>query len=941
MKTIKIFAFILLMLPLAGMAQKYNITGMLVDTEQGKMLVGAHVVATDANKKRFSAVSDGRGMFELKNVSSGKYEITVSYIGLAEFKKEVFVGHKNVDLGVLKLNEKPEAIIEIDIVANMPRATMVGDTTQFNASAFKTNPDASAEDMIQKIPGIVVQSGTVQAQGESVEEITVDGKPFFGKNPTATLQTLPAEVIDKIQIFDKQSEQSQFTGFNDGQTSKTINIITKENMRNSTFGKIYSGYGTDNRYSLGGNLNFFKDNRRISIIGLVNNVNQQNFTSEDLLGVSSSQNGGASGGGGQQKSGRAGSTGSSPPSSGGSSSFMVDQDGGISKTQSYGLNFSDSWGKKIEVSGSYFFNHSTNDNNSELTRSYISESDSGLVYNEKTESSTENSNHRLNLKFEYDINDNNSLMVRPSLSIQQNEGSSLSLTENTQNLSFLNSASNLYSTDLTGLNFSNDLLFRHKFAKTGRTLSWMFYSQNSHNKGDSKLMVESLNSSGLSAITNQAGTLDKNNWTLSSNLVYTEPIGSKSLLSFSYNTSYQDNSITSETSDFDSLANAYSTLNPALSNTSDNGYLSHQMGTGYMFRSGILMFNADLGYQLSNLTSTQIYPSEVDMDKNYGNFMPRMMMMLNFSRTQRLMLGYRAQTDNPSIEQLSDVVDNSDPYQLSKGNPNLGQSYQHNLFMRYSLLSPDRTKVFYFMLMGDYANDYIADNIFSSPTDTMLSNGILLPVGGQISQPENMDGYVRLNSFATFGMPVYFLSSNLNLNLSGSFTRKPGIYNSIAYNTETKTAGAGLVLSSNISEYIDFTLSSTSNFSQSLTDLFTDGSSNYFNQESKLRLHLLSPSGLHFESDVAHQYYSGLSEGYNENYFLWNVGMGKKFLKNKSGELRLTVFDILNQNQSIKRTVNDVYIEDSKTQVLQRYFMVSFIYTIRNLKNTNNDEFKG
>ena len=918
------------LLPLVGLTQKNTISGMLIDSDQGKLLAGAHVVAKNAKKKRYAVVSDGRGMFQFKPMPDGEYTLTISYVGMDVKNRKVTLQGMDVDLGVIKLNEKKEEVEEIAIVARMPQATMVGDTTQYNAAAFKTNPDADAGDLIEKMPGVVVDNGTVQAQGEDVEEVTVDGKPFFGKNPTATLQTLPADVVDKIQIFDKQSEQSEFTGFNDGETTKTINIITKEEMRNSTFGKVYSGYGTDNRYLLGGNLNFFKNDRRISVVGLVNNVNQQNFTSEDLLGVS------ASGGGGRTGGGRPGKGG--PPSSS-SSSFLVDQDGGISNTQSLGLNFSDSWGKKMEVSGSYFFNHSTNSNNSSLTRTYISAADSGMVYNENTETETENANHRFNLKFEYDINDNNSLLIVPSLSIQQNEGSSLTLSDTYLEGSALDKSSNYYESDLTGMNFSNFLLYRHKFNKTGRTVSLMVNTTSNTKEGDSKLFTESEDADTYS-LTNQEGMLDRNNFSLTSNLMYTEPLGKNSLMRLGYKTNYQDNSITSETFDFDSVSFAYSSVNPLLSNTSENGYFTQEAEVGFMSRSGMFMFNGDIDFQLASLSSDQLYPNEVKLERNYKSILPKFHMMASLSRNQKLILGYRTNTNNPDVEDLQEVVDNSDPYQLTTGNPELDQSYQHSMFMRYSNINSASSRVFYLMLMGNYTNDYIGNNIFYSNRDTLLSNGLTLPAGGQISMPENMDGYVSLRSFATYGLPLYRLKTNMNINLSGSYMRTPGIYNGLDYHTETNTLSAGLVLSSNISEYVDFTLSTTSNYSKSKTDLAGSSATDYLNQVSKAKVSLMTPSGIKFTSDIAHQYYSGMSDGYNESYFLWNVGIGKKFLKNNAGELRLNIYDLLDQNQSITRTVNDFYVEDSRTEVLQRYFMLSFIYTIKSYKGSASDEFK-
>ncbi len=260
------------------------------------------------------------------------------------------------------------------------------------------------------MPGVTVdKNGTVTAQGETVKKVTVDGRDFFGDDATATLRNLPAEVIDKIQVFDKLSDQAQLTGFDDGNTTKSINIVTKKDMRSGNFGRLFAGYGTDDRYSAGGNVSFFNNARRISLIGLTNNVNQQNFSSQDLLGVTSTGN---RGGGGQRGGGGGGNF------RGGSNNFTVGQQNGIAKTNAFGINYSDAWGKKVDVTGSYFFNNSNTSNNQSVSQQNIITKDSSTYYDENTLSDNKNYNHRVNFRLTYRIDSSNTIIanIQPQFS---------------------------------------------------------------------------------------------------------------------------------------------------------------------------------------------------------------------------------------------------------------------------------------------------------------------------------------------------------------------------------------------------------------------------------------------------------------------------------------------------------------------------------------------
>ena len=195
----------------------------------------------------------------------------------------------DADLGNVLVPKKTTEIAGVTVVSKTPPVQQKGDTAQYNASQYKVNPDATTEDLIKKMPGITVdKDGTVTAQGEQVRKVTIDGRDFFGDDATAALRNLPSEIVDKIQVFDRLSDQAQFTGFDDGNSVKAINIVTKSGIKNGQFGRIYAGYGTDDRYSAGGNVSFFKGDRRISLVGNFNNINQQNFASQDLLGVTSS-----------------------------------------------------------------------------------------------------------------------------------------------------------------------------------------------------------------------------------------------------------------------------------------------------------------------------------------------------------------------------------------------------------------------------------------------------------------------------------------------------------------------------------------------------------------------------------------------------------------------------------------------------------------------------
>ncbi|RMG68351.1 MAG: TonB-dependent receptor, partial [Bacteroidetes bacterium] len=256
-------------------AQDWSLMGRLVHQTDSSALQGAEVFLWQAGQSPTGKITNERGLFRFDGLSAGDYGLEIRLAGFDTLRQAISLSRERTFLGVIALSPRSYALDQVRIEAERAAGQQKGDTTEFNASAFTTNPDATAEQLVQKLPGVMMQNGQVTAQGEQVQQVLVDGRPFFGNDPSAALRNLPAEVVDKIQVFDQQSEQAQATGFDDGNTTKTMNIITRPETRNGTFGRAYAGYGTDARYKLGTSLNFFQGDRRISIVGQTNNINQQ------------------------------------------------------------------------------------------------------------------------------------------------------------------------------------------------------------------------------------------------------------------------------------------------------------------------------------------------------------------------------------------------------------------------------------------------------------------------------------------------------------------------------------------------------------------------------------------------------------------------------------------------------------------------------------------
>ena len=924
--------FCLFFLPATCFSQGYSVKGIIDDNSDNSAIIGVTVLLVNqaGTADRNGTVTDVNGAFMLSDVKAGKYSLQITYVGYKSLRRPVIVTNQSIDLGTLKMTAGSNELKGVTVREKQIRAEQLGDTSQFRADAFKTHPDATAEDLVNKMPGVSSDNTGVKVNGETVQQVTVDGKPFFGTDPTLALKNLPAEVIDKIQVFDKLSDQSAFTGFDDGSSQKTLNIVTRKNKSEGVFGKIYAGYGTDDRYIAGGNINIFNGSRRISLLGLSNNINQQNFSSQDILGAVGS-------GSGQNRGGGSGGRGNFGGGGGnGANNFLVGQQGGISTTNAFGFNYSDNWGKKMKVTGSYFFNGTDNTNVTDLTRNYFTSSDSTNVYHESDNSDAKNYNHRVNLRFEYTIDSFNSIIFTPGVSFQKNNSSGSTFANDSIADVTASATSNKTASNSSGYTSSNNLLFQHKFGKPRRTISLNVGSNLNEKSGDGSYYSSTQYGAALPFVRDQHYNLYNNSYSLSPNVTYTEPVSKKGQLLINYSPSVTKSRSDKETYNKDS-AQEYVNLDPLFSNKYDNTYSTQKGGISYRVGDRKLNFNIGANVQYATLIGDQQYPKSISLSRNFISVLPSSFFNYRFADGRNLRIMYRANTIAPTVTQLQDVVDISNPLLLKTGNADLKQDYEQTFFLRYGLTQAKTAHNFFINIYANYINNYIGNATYipsrdSSFTDPVTKTATFIKGGAQLTRPVNLDGYINTRTFITYGIPAQFIKSNLNLNGGFNFTRTPGLVNSNLNFANNYIPSFGVVLSSNVSEKLDFTLSYNGNYNIVKNTAQSRANNDYYNHAASFKINWIFLKNFVLNTNISENYYTAFSSTGDQNFFLWNAYLGYKLLKNNALEARLTAYDILNQNKSISRTVTETYIENSVTRVLQQYFMLQLTYTLRNFK---------
>jgi hypothetical protein len=932
--------FAALLLPSLALAQVPAVTslkGRLVDPTNSQPVAGVQVKLTNfadtADVKKLTANDDGT--FEFTGLGVHSYRLEASRVGYATLRQVLRVSRAGQDAGVLQMTPEAVDIAGVTVTESPAPAAQKADTTEFRASAVKTSRDATAEDLVQKMPGVTVEGGQVKAQGENVQQVLVNGRPFFGSDPTAAMRNLPAEVVDRIQVYDAASDQAEFSGFEDGNQQRTMNFILRD--QKAQFGKGYVGYGDRDRYQAGGNATILRGTTRLTAIGLSNNINQRNFSPMDLFGAVSGNPGGGGqprimmmggggmrGGGGGQVMRFGGGGGGFDPSS-----FFVNQQGGITTTHSGGLNYTAQWTPKLQVTSSLFVNSTDNENLQSLTREYLPPQDSLAFYGQNVTSDNRNHNQRYEGRFDWTIDSLNSVIMRPRLFFQQGRSRTLGFASNsTLTGAELSSADSDTRNETLANNLSNRLTVRRRFQKKGRNVSAEVNM--GYNVRDGERNQESVNTftdPDSVAETDQLTDSRSTTRSLSSRFAFTEPLAKGWQLQATWNPSLSLSRSQALTNTLDTLTGEYALLDPVQSNEFRTRNVTHTAGLALLRTFGPWRWLSQASYQHARLSSEQLFPESRWVEQTFQDVLPSMTLTGSLTNRRNVRLAWSTSTRSPDVSQLQNVVDNSNPLALTAGNPSLRQTYVNTFSLRLSEADPMRSKSRFLFMNVQRTSRPISNATVTALSDTVI-DGIVLARGTQLTRPVNLDVGWSANAFSAYSRPLAFLKSIVTVHGGGSFNQTPTQVNAGRNLSRTWAIRYGSTFASNISQNLDFTLSYMGNYNLSRNTLSTTTRGDYYAHTLGLRFNAVAKYGIVVRQEMSHNFQGGAAE-YGQNVVLWNTTLGKKILKDQKGEIRVTATDVLQQDRSVGRSFTETYVQDSRDRTLGRFVQAVFTYTFR------------
>ncbi|MEI9943855.1 MAG: outer membrane beta-barrel family protein [Chitinophagaceae bacterium] len=900
-----------------------SIKGTAFDTVSKQPIASATISILE--KKDSSLVSftmtDNAGKFELKGIPNGEYRLLISHVNYRSSNTFFTINDekKNVDMGSIVLNDVNKVLEEVIVSNEGPPVTIIGDTVQYNAGSFKTQPNASVEQLLKKLPGVKVEKdGTIKAQGEKVSRVLVDGKEFFGNDPKIATRNLPADAIDKVQVYDKQSDQAQLTGFEDGNYEKTINLKLKKDKKKGVFGKVTAGAGNKERYEGKFNVNSFKGARQMSAIGMANNTNAEGFSFTDILNFSGALNQLQQGGGG----------------GGGNMSFTVSEDqaaslglggaqsGGINTAWGGGINYNNIIGTKLDLQSNYFYNrynpklqsHTLRQNNLGTTTS---------LYDEYKNSDNINNSQRLNLNALYQIDSFHSIRITPNFSYQKTDNrSSTRYTTTAENGNLVNNGFSNSGSGSEGYNFKNDIIFRKKFRRKGRTFSLSLNTSLNQSDGDGSLeSIINYYNSGIifrRDTLNQQSDMNSDLRGYNARAVYTEPLWRRSLLELSAGKSNTNSTSDKITYDYNKASSQYDKINKAQTNNFENSYGYNNAGIRVRTQRRNVTYSFGLTWQQAELEGKIISGiKDSVITKSFKNFLPNASFKYSFSRFKSLTINYATNTNQPSMSQLQPVPDVTNPLYIREGNPDLKQEYSHSLRTNLNLLSPYKNK-----------------NLFVYLTATATQNKIVnydlvdLTTGIRKTRPVNVNGVYNLNGNFSYSMPVRFLKGTMEVSSNLGYNKGKQFINMIGNNIKTFSLGPELRFDMNPYDKLNLGIGASYNYNKSKYSVQSSLNNKYLSQEYNASADWQLPANFFFSTDFTYTINSQRAAGFNLKVPIWNASISKQFLKYKRGELKLSSFDLLNRNIGISRNSNQNYIEDKEVNTLRRFFMLSFTYSL-------------
>ena len=909
-----IFLFIFLIsFSIAGIAQtNRTVRGKVYDSSH-LVLPGATVfLIPETGKDTLKTVTDKLGQFIFSKVAVKRFTLKVTNTGLEDVINAYDVEEGKADFNIGSITMLPAFQTLQEIVISPPPIVIKEDTIEFRADSFKIKPNSSVEDILKKLPGLTVdKDGNITAQGKTVSKIKVNGKDFFGGDPKTASRELPADIIDKIQVVDDYGDLAAASGIKDGDPDIIINLQLKKDKNKGVFGRASAGYGTDDRYQGTLNANVFREKTQLSVLGNLNNINQNLF------------NFGGNAGGGGRGGGRGGNSGGGD---GGTSDTNADQNG-ITNNKSIGANFRTDFNNK---KGSFYGNYSFANRNTVTLRNTSQENffgDGSFVNNKNSLSGNINNNHRANLNFEYNFDSLNYLKVSPNFSY--------GYSNNRSNSDFNYWEDNIFKTQ-EGYNgdtvhrktpsFSGDINYNHRFRKRGRNFSvYVGLGTSSALSDDDRINFtrEFLKAGGYSdAYLDQLITQDNNNHNYGIRATYTEPVAGNRFLdiSYAYNNSYAKNN--RRTFDRDSIGSAEH-FNDSLSNAYENTFINQRVGLSLRTVNKKYNYSVGLTVQPMEINGYSITKDSAYTPQRRISVAPSARLSYNFSRTQRLNMNYNASYQQPSFDQLQPVRDVSNPQYQIQGNPDLRPAFNHNFRAFFNNFNPVAGNSIFFGMRANMIHNRIVNN-----------NMRIDSSGAQLSMPENVNGNYSLSGFYNYSQPFQKRKYVVSLNGNVNYNHDVGLVDSKKNIGNNWVATQRLNVEFNYKEWLELNFSGAYSLNSTKYTLSQNGGrlgSNAWTLASNMRMDI--PGGLILRYDINYLINNGLASAVDGNPTLFNASIEKTIFKKKNGFIRVSGFDIFNQNTNISRQVNGNSIIDSRVNRLTRYFMLTFSYRLMQFKS--------
>ncbi|WP_299160237.1 outer membrane beta-barrel protein [uncultured Tenacibaculum sp.] len=854
-------------------------------------------------------ISNEKGNFSLEGKSFHKdLKLFISYVGMDNYTKLIPLGKKSdFNLGLINIKENSNLLNEVVIKSRAP-ITIKKDTVEFNVKSFKTKKDATVEDLLKKLPGVEVdEEGKITVNGKSVNKILVNGKPFFGNDPSITTKNLTKDIIEKVQITDTKSKSEAFSGEKGDADNKTINLTIKKENNKGWFGRVSAGAGSDKRYEGATMINRFNNNQRFSVLASSNNINSPGFSFGEIQKMF--------GGGGSTWISGNGSFNINGRSFGGGS--------GIIKSKTAGATYADEYGKGVDVNANYFYSGSTSNNESKSNREYTLP-DRKYFSTSTSNSDDENHNHSIDTELDIEIDSTLLINIKPSFVYNKREGSyntqEKSLDENRV---LTNSyTSNSYSKS-TANNFRNKIDITKKIGKNGSFIK--AYIINQIDKSDTKEINKStINVLGTTpSIENrdQENTIANNLNSLNTKITYRLPLVAKKIFLDTKYTYRQDERDNKEgTYDFDNTSQQYSNFNQDLSSDFTYNDIVKTPAMELIYKTKKWRFNVETGLVNRTLENKDKLRPNLSLKKEYNNLALRSNFRYRFDSKASISFNYRINNRVPNINQIQPFSNVNNPSNIITGNPELKPTQNHRMYVNFNKYNWQAGTGLWFYVSGSMYNNQIVSNttidsnLRRNTTYENTDGGYDVWGGGSYNKKVKLDSITSIKLRAGSNISIY---KNFN------------ILNNIKEGARTTALRPNIGITLDWNKMISIETRYDISFSKTKYDINTSQNQDFTRHSLRIRTKTNFPKKLEWRNDVKYTYNPNVI-GFNKAAWFWNSTIAYSILKDK-GIISLKAYDLLNQNTNAQRRASSNYVEDSQSTVLQQYFMLGFSWKFNSL----------